>query len=77
MTLTEGTLYYDESQDRLYSHDYRGNEHYFHCGEFVQLREGGAWEDTRVEHSQRIGPYLVGFYQDGEIPWGLMVRFYA
>lgn len=77
MNLNDGTLYYDESQDRLYSTYDNHKEHYFHCGEFLQLWVDGVWEDTRVEHSASIGPYLVGFYQDGEIPYGLLIRFYA
>jgi len=74
--LIGGSLHYDESQDRLYAVSEDGDEHYFHCGEWLQIWFIDAWEETYVEHSDSRGPYLVNYYQSSDLPDGLLVRYY-
>jgi hypothetical protein len=76
MNITEGTLHYDETQDRLYAVYGKEETHYFHCGEALQIWFNDAWEDTRAEYDESAEPYLPHYYRSEEIPDGLRVRFY-
>jgi hypothetical protein len=74
--IIEGTLCYDETQDRLCAMSDDREEHYFHCGEYLQIWFLDAWEDSWAELSESHGWYLAGYYQCNDIPDGLRVRFY-
>ena len=71
--MNEGELYYDESRDRLYAKDDGTAEHYFHCGDALQIWINHAWLETRAEYNENIGWYCYGV---SDLYSGMEVRYY-